>query len=54
MRYALLVAIEEREDLSDEDAARQHAEFMAPRTRLNGRLSAGPETGCRPTQRRGW
>jgi hypothetical protein len=37
MRYALLVAIEETEDLSEEDAARQYAEFMAFQEEMQAR-----------------
>ena len=37
MRYALLVCIEENEELSEEDAARQYAEFMAFQDEMEGR-----------------
>jgi hypothetical protein len=37
VRYALLVAIEEREDLSEEDAARQYAEFMGFQEEMEAR-----------------
>jgi hypothetical protein len=37
MRYALLVAVEERDDLSADDAARQYAEFMAFQEEMEAR-----------------
>ena len=37
MRYALLVAIEEADGLSEEDAARQYAEFMAFQEEMEAR-----------------
>jgi hypothetical protein len=37
MRYALLVAVEEPDDLSADDAARQYAEFMAFQEEMEAR-----------------
>jgi hypothetical protein len=49
MRYALLVSIEETEDLSDDDAARQYAEFMAFQDEMEARGVLISRERLRPT-----
>ena len=49
MRYALLVSIEETEDLSDEDASRQYAEFMAFQDEMEARGVLISRERLRPT-----
>jgi hypothetical protein len=49
MRYALLVSIEETEDMSDADTARQYAEFMAFQDEMEARGVLISRERLRPT-----
>ena len=49
MRYAMLVCIEEDEDLSEEDATRQYAEFMAFQDEMEARGALIARERLRPT-----
>jgi hypothetical protein len=49
MRYAMLVCIEETDDLSEEDAARQYAEFMAFQEEMEARGALVSRERLRPT-----
>jgi hypothetical protein len=49
MRYALLVAIEEREDLSDEAQAERYAEFVAFQDEMEARGVLVARERLRPT-----
>jgi hypothetical protein len=49
MRYAMLLAIEEREDLSEEDQAGRYAEFMAFQDEMEGRGVLVARERLRPT-----